>query len=746
MSNPVAREPLAPQVAVRLTDFARACKAATRAVSLYPDGHPAIVASLNRLVDVAQRAVVEGPLVVTVEPAGLLIDRRAPARPDAAIGELAALLHEHLVGEMTVQSAADADAWKQFLHLVAAQPAEVQARGGIARVWVASGGQHVQVREVDYAEVLRERDAGIAARWDAIIDHCLQGNAVDLDEDTWKVLLDIAGDADRLADLTAQVTERSAGGGVRLQTDALLRLFKQVIAGAMRHSPERIDEFLANMSGAASRLTPDAMLEIMKHRYEATEGINVVDAMVTRMTDSSLSIFVARNVIEQRDATARLVEAFQALVPEQERRQRLVAMAQEEVQASPLGAESTFPELWKRASEMLTSYSDEPFVSKDYAGELSTARGHAADVERIADDRPERVAEWLATVSDASIRGFDLQLLLDLLRIEEEGPRYAEIVEPVAAHVDDLVLLGDFEAAAPLVRALSAESGKNGRATHRPAAAAALDRLMRGHLMPHLIGHLRTLDDDGVAYARDLVTALGPATIRPLAEALATEERGRAVRRLSEILVSFGKAARDAAEPLRTSPNPAVRRTAIHLLRAGGNDALGALAEFIDDPEATVQREAVRALAIIGTPDAYATLQKVLTSGSDRQREAIMAALGSMRDERAVPLFCHMVGNDAYRKSLRSAWLAAVDGLAATGGADAIAALREALQRGEWWAPRRTAALRKAVATALRRIGSPEAVRALETAAEHGSSGARAAAREQLAQIRSAPPKSARRR
>ena len=136
---------------------------------------------------------------------------------------------------------------------------------------------------------------------------------------------------------------------------------------------------------------------------------------------------------------------------------------------------------------MLTSYSDEPFVSKDYAGELSTARGHAANVERIADDPPERVAEWLATVSDASIRGFDLQLLLDLMRIEDEGPRYAELVDPVAAHVDDLVLLGDFEAAAPLVRALSAETGKNGRATRRPAASAALERLMRGHLMSHLI-------------------------------------------------------------------------------------------------------------------------------------------------------------------------------------------------------------------------------------------------------------------
>ena len=159
-----------------------------------------------------------------------------------------------------------------------------------------------------------------------------------------------------------------------------------------------------------------------------------------------------------------------------------------------------------------------------------------------------------------------------------------------------------------------------------------------------------------------------------------------------------------------------------------------------------MQREAVRAIAVIGTPEAYGALEKALTSGSDRQREAIMAALGSMRDERAVPLFCHMVGNDAFRKSLRSAWLAAVDGLAATGGPEAVDALREALQRGEWWAPRRTAALRKAVATALRRIGSPDAVRALEAAAEHGSSRRASRRARAVGAIRSAPPKGARRR
>ena len=65
---------------------------------------------------------------------------------------------------------------------------------------------------MDYAEVLRERDAGIAARWDAIIAHCLQGDAIDLDDEGCKVLLEIAGDAERLADLAAQISSARARG------------------------------------------------------------------------------------------------------------------------------------------------------------------------------------------------------------------------------------------------------------------------------------------------------------------------------------------------------------------------------------------------------------------------------------------------------------------------------------------------------------------------------------------------------
>src|SRR5207302_4498783 len=94
-----ARPLLTADEATRLTDFARACKAAARAVVLYPGGHPAIAATLGRIAHITSMATQSASLKITVLPDGLLLDDRPPARADAAITELATLLHSHLIGQ-----------------------------------------------------------------------------------------------------------------------------------------------------------------------------------------------------------------------------------------------------------------------------------------------------------------------------------------------------------------------------------------------------------------------------------------------------------------------------------------------------------------------------------------------------------------------------------------------------------------------------------------------------------------------
>src|SRR5204862_556547 len=129
------------------------------------------------------------------------LDDRVPARADAALTELAVLLHSHLIGEMTVHPGGDVESWRTFLLLVGRTPESVRADGGIARVWTTMAGRHVELREIDYAEVLRERHGGDTAVWNRVIANCLQGSSFDLDEAGIRELLGIAADSEQLVNL-----------------------------------------------------------------------------------------------------------------------------------------------------------------------------------------------------------------------------------------------------------------------------------------------------------------------------------------------------------------------------------------------------------------------------------------------------------------------------------------------------------------------------------------------------------------
>ena len=97
-----------------------------------------------------------------------------------------------------------------------------------------------------------------------------------------------------------------------------------------------------------------------------------------------------------------------------------------------------------------------------------------------------------------------------------------------------------------------------------------------------------------------------------------------------------------------------------------------------------------------------------------------------------MPLLCYVLNHSAPRGRLIEVHVQIVEALGALGAhPESTQTLRAVLYRGEWWAPVRTAALRRAAALALRRVGSPEARAVLDEASQQGSRGVRNAARAQ---------------
>jgi hypothetical protein len=399
----------------------------------------------------------------------------------------------------------------------------------------------------------------------------------------------------------------------------------------------------------------------------------------------------------------------------------------------PVGKQANFPDLWRTAESLLTTYSDSSFVPEDYARELSTVRAHAIEVERASDDPPERISSWLGTVNDHEVRRLDQQLLLDLLRIEAREDAWHKVLETATSQTEHLVLIGNVPFAQEMLNAILAAAADD--QPYAAAATGALDRLRKGPLMKHTVLFLKQARDDELLEVAAFCRTLGPEVIGALVEALAKEQASLMIRRLRDVLLSFGAAGRGYADELRASPNPAVRRTAIELLRAfGGAEALPDLAALLDDAEPAVHREALRAIVQIGTDEAYGVLQEALRSGTDRTRDAMMQVLASSRDERAASLFVYILQHTDFRGSLERVFLSAVEALGKVGGdADSVAALRSVLYRGEWWAPLRTARMRAAAARALRSTGSDLADQTLAEAVSQGPRGVRRAARAALA-------------
>ena len=395
--------------------------------------------------------------------------------------------------------------------------------------------------------------------------------------------------------------------------------------------------------------------------------------------------------------------------------------------------------MWESVANAVMSYtlvSNLTNVSEEYGRELSSARRNAIEVERVADDPPERVQAWVATVSESALAQLDLEMLLDLLRIEGAVAQWEPLSAIAASEAERRTLTGDVAGAHALLEALVRETNTDGRAALHTAATKAVDRLAAGPIARHVGLHFRTVIDSDVDRFNQLCQLLGPSVVRSLADALAREENAVAIRRLAALLLSFGAAGRRSVEQLKNSPNPAVRRTAITLLRrAGGQDALLELASMLGDDDPEVQRESIHAMVEIGTANAYSVLHRLLLE-ADTPRESALRELLGLRDDKAVPLFSYVLTKGEPKGKLIGIHITMIEALGAMRPRpESIRALQQVLLRGRWWAPFRTSTQRHAAATSLRKLGTPEALAVLEAAANNGGRAVRRIARAQVAQF-----------
>ena len=273
----------------------------------------------------------------------------------------------------------------------------------------------------------------------------------------------------------------------------MLRVLQALADFAARAHPEQLDRILNQIAGAVPRLTPDLVVTLI------TTGVPQArrepgDRPRRRGARIDCRIAPLANSWRNR---CRGIRAQPLDSPKRSRRSCLTTTSglscwrwrDSEAENLPIGRQPEFPDLWKSAAELLTSYTDSTFVSDEYGRELAGARVHAIEVERVSDDPPERMSAWLSTVGEPEVRRLDQQVLLDLLTIEKRPDAWRGVLESALGSIEHLVLVGNISLAQQL---LDPVARRRRQQCLLPSwHAPGLDRLRTGPVMKNVVMHVR---------------------------------------------------------------------------------------------------------------------------------------------------------------------------------------------------------------------------------------------------------------
>lgn len=691
--------PTAVSMEVPVLQFARAFRSAARVVGFYPPAHPAVGSSLDLVVAAARAVASKGPLALTILPDVFLVGGEPLESREAAIAELASILHRHGVGALNLRGSAGNQAWRALFELLAQTPEDVRGSGGIQRRWLALRHPDPVILEIDFGEMLRGRVGGDFGELAGVINHYLEtaGVGSSFADDPYAMLLaalERAGSDE--AAITALVEELRTGVQLIRMTQA-----------------DRFDELLRDASRIGEHLSESQMAGLLGERGKSgvlVGTVDVVTSLVERMSDATVAKFLAAAMSFGDRASDRLVEVFTSIVPDPLRRKAIVPVARQNV-AAGVSLEPGSLTRWTDLEHQLEALSDRQFVSDAYARELATARRRSEDAARTSQDPPERVAAWVQSLDEEAVDELDLRLLEDLARIEQGPDEFRDVLSMLLGRIYEAADGDDWVTAERLVLAMQGVATRQTTDGQlKTVAAKAIQVLHESSACEKALGALGLSSAPVPVTQIKFILAIGPTLIPRIVRRWMSSQDPWVRSQLESVLAEFGRDGREALRRMLASGEASVKTAAIRLLAdSTATDHLASMETLLSDPSEQVRHEALRVLAGSPSDRAHEVLARGIARTEPEQQPVLIGEVVAMGTVALVPVLRRLVSYLDQNEVDPKVYLAVIDGLRQAGGPEAAAALRLVSERSSWRTPLRTMKFRAAAKHALRSIAAAPA-------------------------------------
>lgn len=715
---------LSPELVRQSTALSRALAAAVRVWALYPPEHPAVSGAVAKLTDALRTSVAGAAFTFSVTPTTLLV-AGLPLPAEAPVAEVAKLLHDRDLLQITFLGDLPAAALEALLRLLARNADDLRAEGGPAAAWAQMGHPAIALEQIDYEKLLEDRDITLQADrrddvWRSLVNAMVEGRKV-FDESQQQRLLDIADDVGEIGELARAVAapKRNFDGSPLITTQAatVLAVFRHLTGIVQVLDPDRLGAVLRNVAAATAKLDPHLVAQMML-ADESMQDTPIVERIAAAFDDDTVARLLATALARDGKASARLAQVFGTIAPDTERKRRVLHLTRSLLSELDFGRGGQFSAAWSSMEELLLSYDESPYVSDSYQTSLAGAGARAASMAN--GEMPIELPDWIETLGQDNVRRLSVLLVTDLLRIEDSAERAEGIARDLGALCEDLLLSGAFDDALLVLTSLT-DAAERQDAKAPAACRAALTDLGHTPALREAAAILGELEATAAALCGRCCGLIGPTATQALVPLLDGDTDGVGARRARDIVAGFGAGAIPHLGPLVTDERWFTRRAAAYLLGATRSaQAVPSLQVLLRRGDDRVVPAVLAALAAIDDPTASRVIQTALRTSSGEARRKLVDALVSTPATRVVPMLTTLLTEmDPFGEDhgVVLAMLDALRQLADDRAVDASAAL---MKRTRLFARRKVVAVKRAAVAVLRAVGTAGARQVLDDAARSG--------------------------
>jgi hypothetical protein len=593
--------------------------ATRKTILMYPAGHSQIRQSIDRARGTWDEILSTRPeMTVGTDKEGLMVGRESTKLKDPVCREFSSILKDHDIAVVHFRQGLSSDELTAFLRVIASDPEETRAAGGIESVLISEDIRHIRVQQVDYSKFLHteeeeiqkcqrgKKDEGDDSLWGGFVTHLILGTLTDSDK----------GIPLRSADDYAPRVIASYLNENRLDTRMALESFEETLQEHINQEPGpeagqtyRVAN-LRNLSALLEELQPGIRHQFLDATYQQC-AVRAESPMVEDLLSGmshGLILEMLRHANKQGDEISpTLLNLVQKIA-------RVKEESAFEANADPTRGrtESSDARAHKEILDLFDREAYETYVTEDYGEtlkDLSVDGGVPSDGTSVPEELKEEFDQLDSPHLDAQI-AHALLAFMDGDAGEDEYKDYADKTFRIA---NELIGEGEFTVPIEIMKTLQ----RHARDKRDPAIRAIAANASKRFRYPTFVSKALAAYDkwrtakDGTAQA--FLTAIGPDIVPQAFNLYVHRDQAEGDQHLFNLLAVFADRVTEIAKrEIKTRGGAPLVRMIRLVRRLGTHDLIPELRPMLDRDDRQVQMEILETLVRFRDPESTDLLRKFL--------------------------------------------------------------------------------------------------------------------------------------